>query len=291
MLLAKNLPKTLWAEAVNTAVFVLNRSGPTEVNNKSPYELFRQKTTALQRFHAFGTCCYMQIPKEKRQKWDAKGKKGVLVGYSSEINGFRVWIKDENKVIRSKNVIFEPENTSKAVIITSTEMVTQDSEDIQELKEESDSISEDTVVKPSSPKSSSPSLLHLRDRNTLQVPTRYAETMVTEIEPRDYKEAIESTDARCWKAAMEEEMKCLEESSTWLLTDLPPDRKAISNRWIYRIKREADSSIKRYRARLVVRGFSQTPGADYNETFSPVVRFETIRAVLSVAASERLKLA
>src|SRR6187551_475851 len=90
---------------------------------------------------------------------------------------------------------------------------------------------------------------------------------------------------------MEEEMDSLEENATWSLVELPADRKAISNRWVYRIKRRADGEIDRYKARLVVRGFSQQKGIDYDETFSPVARFGTIRSILSVAASEHLKLA
>lgn len=77
--MAKKLPKFLWAEAVNIAVFVLNRSGPMNFDGKTPYEVFTQKMTAVQRFQVFGANCFVQILKEKRKKWDAKEKEGVLV--------------------------------------------------------------------------------------------------------------------------------------------------------------------------------------------------------------------
>jgi len=133
---------------------------------------------------------------------------------------------------------------------------------------------------------------NLRDRATIKAPDRLAYAMLTEIqEPINYyQEAIKSTEAQKWKEAMKEEIKSLEENLTWSLVKLPKGRKTISNRWIFRIKRGPDGAVQRYKARLVCRGFNQKEGVDFNETFSPVARFDTIRAVLSVAASEYLEL-
>jgi hypothetical protein len=89
---------------------------------------------------------------------------------------------------------------------------------------------------------------------------------------------------------MNEEMACLEENSTWELHNLPEGRKVISNRWVYRKKRNVVGEVTRFKARLVVRGFSQREGIHYTETFSPVARFDTIRALLSIAADEKLEL-
>jgi hypothetical protein len=81
LLLAKNLPKFLWAEAVNTVVYTLNHTGPSFIEGKTPLELFVGKSTHLDKFHVFGTSCYVHVPKDKR-KWDPKGKRGIFVGYS-----------------------------------------------------------------------------------------------------------------------------------------------------------------------------------------------------------------
>lgn len=116
--------------------------------------------------------------------------------------------------------------------------------------------------------------------------------MLAEIdEPESFSQAVNSSDKQHWKKAMEEEIASLKENSTWSLVELPAGRKAISNHWIYCVKRNAEGEISRYKARLVVRGFSQREGIDFNETFSPVARFDTIRTVLSIAANERLELA
>lgn len=63
MLLAKNLPKYLWAEAVNAVIYILNRTGPSSVSGKTPYELFTGKSIHLENFHVFGTECYVYVPK------------------------------------------------------------------------------------------------------------------------------------------------------------------------------------------------------------------------------------
>lgn len=82
---------------------------------------------------------------------------------------------------------------------------------------------------------------------------------------------------------MKEEIASLGKNRTWTLTDLPEGRKAIRNKWVFTIKRGSDGSIQRYKARLVVKGCSQKPGVDYEEVYSPVVRYATIRYLMALA--------
>ncbi|GFU00343.1 uncharacterized protein TNCV_4258831 [Trichonephila clavipes] len=60
----------------------------------------------------FGTECFVHVPQQKRRKWDKKSVKGIFVGYSGERDGYRIWIKDQNKVILSRDVIFQNEKSS-----------------------------------------------------------------------------------------------------------------------------------------------------------------------------------
>jgi transposase InsO family protein len=90
MLHASGLPKELWAEACNTAVYILNRTGPT------PLELWTGRSCeTLGHLRVFGTECYVHVPKQKRRKWDPKSKLGRLVGYVGETDGYRIWMPKE----------------------------------------------------------------------------------------------------------------------------------------------------------------------------------------------------
>ena len=87
---------------------------------------------------------------------------------------------------------------------------------------------------------------------------------------------------------MDQEIKMIEKNDMWELTDKPEDKDIIRLKWVYKIKYNEDGSIQKYKARLVAKGYSQQPGIDFNETFAPVVRMETIRTVLAIAAQLKL---
>ncbi|CAI7899846.1 unnamed protein product [Closterium sp. NIES-54] len=103
-------------------------------------------------------------------------------------------------------------------------------------------------------------------------------------EPATLKEAMESSDAEEWKKAMESELKSIEENGTWELMELPEGRKAITSKWLFKIKSNADGKIERYKSRLVAKGYQQKDKVDYKELFAPVVKPTTLRTLLADAA-------
>jgi hypothetical protein len=86
-----------------------------------------------------------------------------------------------------------------------------------------------------------------------------------------------------WRQAMEEEYAALVANQTWDLVPRPPGTNVVTGKWIWTHKRRADGTLERYKARWVLRGFTQRPGVDYDETFSPVVKPATVRTVLLLA--------
>jgi len=106
--------------------------------------------------------------------------------------------------------------------------------------------------------------------------------------PTTHAEAMNRVDKEEWKKVMETEIRSMHANNAWILTELPPDRTALKNKWVCRIKRNPDGSIDKYRTRLVVKGCAQRPGIDFDETFSPVTRLDTVRTLLAVAAVEKM---
>lgn len=86
-----------------------------------------------------------------------------------------------------------------------------------------------------------------------------------------------------WKHAMQRKYDALLANCTWELIPLPKDKKIIGCKWVFKIKRNSDGFISRYKARLVAQGFHQVADIDYSETFSPVIKPVTIRVLLTLA--------
>ena len=94
--------------------------------------------------------------------------------------------------------------------------------------------------------------------------------------PATLEEARKRPDWDKWKHAMDEEMATLPKMNTLELADLPKDRKPISCRWVFALKRNALGEIIKHKARLVAHGFSQEYGIDYKETFAPVICLDAL---------------
>lgn len=110
------------------------------------------------------------------------------------------------------------------------------------------------------------------------------------IEPESPAEALQRSDSTEWKKAMQCEYNSLIENRTWKLVDIPEGKRPIDCRWVFKIKKNTDQNIITYKARLVVRGFSQQRGIDYQETYSPVVKYSSIRFLIAVAARKKLRI-
>src|SRR3954465_15141385 len=95
-------------------------------------------------------------------------------------------------------------------------------------------------------------------------------------EPTNYEEVMMSPDSTKWLEAMKSEMGSMYENKVWTLVDLPDDRQAVENKWIFKKKTDVDGNITVYKARLVAKGFRQVQGIDYDETFSPVAMLKSV---------------
>jgi hypothetical protein len=108
--------------------------------------------------------------------------------------------------------------------------------------------------------------------------------------PSSFAEACSQPDADQWLDAMKEELASLHSCGTWRLAEVPPGTPTLPVRWIFKVKRDPNGQVERYKARLVVKGFAQRPGLDFDELYAPVHKHATLRAMLAQTASKDLEL-
>jgi hypothetical protein len=117
-----------------------------------------------------------------------------------------------------------------------------------------------------------------------------AKAVSSDAEPKSYCEAMRRPDSELWHQAMVRKMEAHLENGTWELVKLQHRRKAIGSKWVFKVKRNPDGTVKRYKARLVTKGFGQRPGVDFDEMFAPTTKWAALRAILALAVLENLEL-
>ncbi|GBO98773.1 Retrovirus-related Pol polyprotein from transposon TNT 1-94 [Eumeta japonica] len=153
MLYAKDLPISLWAESVNTAAYVINRTGKSSIEGKSPYELWSSKSYDINNLKIFGTTVYVHIPKEKRHKWDAKGEKGIMVGYGETIKGYRVYFPQKSEVETKRDIVFVNNSPVKPIQQCETINYIEDSVEVPATVEVGAQVEDTSAAGMSSPQS------------------------------------------------------------------------------------------------------------------------------------------
>ncbi|KAL6287822.1 hypothetical protein ACE6H2_012212 [Prunus campanulata] len=300
MMHEKKIPLKFWGEAVNTAVYLQNRSPTSALDNTTPFEQFSGRKPGVKHLRIFGSLCYIHVPSQKRHKLEETGMKGIFVGYGSCEKGYRILNLRTQKVELSRSVIFDEESmwnweTNEAVHIYvpwTDESSSQTSDLVSELSDlhQSPSSTDLQTVQESVSHDSTTSNQEIYDhtpRKWKSLDEVYAQCKMSIIEPESFSEAVKD---EAWKKAMTEEISMIEKNSTWELVDRPSSKPIVGVKWIYKTKLNLDGSISKHKARLVAKGYTQKPGIDFNETFAPVARLDTIRTLIALAAQKGWKL-
>jgi histone deacetylase 1/2 len=127
------------------------------------------------------------------------------------------------------------------------------------------------------------SRLNIESNDIYDVDRQSISYSATESEPSTYYEAIQSGEAQQWKQAMDEEINALLQNRTWELVELPKGARVIGCKWVYKKKLNQIGQVERFKARLCAKGFMQQHDIDYNEVFSPVVRYKSLKIILCIA--------
>uniref|UniRef100_A0A2N9IWT1 CCHC-type domain-containing protein n=1 Tax=Fagus sylvatica TaxID=28930 RepID=A0A2N9IWT1_FAGSY len=293
------LPKIFWAEAVDMACYIINRSPRVALDGKVAEEVWTGQEVDYSFMRIFGCPAYVHISGEDRSKLDPKSKKCIFLGFKKGVKGYKLWDPVAQKVVISRDVVFDEKSMTKAFKEEKSQAA-ESSNNIgrSTVQVELDELESQSNEEPHSNDQEQDSTRSDRPKRNKRPPVRYGfedlvsyALLTSSEDPSTFQEAIESSEKDKWMEAMVEENESLSKNKTWELTELPKGKKPIGCKWVFK-KKEAVSEKEgeRFKARLVAKGYSQRHGIDYDEVFSPVVRHTSIRAVLALVADQDLEL-
>uniref|UniRef100_A0A2N9HBW1 Integrase catalytic domain-containing protein n=1 Tax=Fagus sylvatica TaxID=28930 RepID=A0A2N9HBW1_FAGSY len=289
------LPKIFWAEAVDMACYIINRSPRVALDGKVAEEVWTGQEVDYSFMRIFGCPAYVHISGEDRSKLDPKSNKCIFLGFKKGVKGYKLWDPVAQKVVISRDVVFDEKSMTKAFKEEKSQAA-ESSNNIgrSTVQVELDELESQSNEEPHSNDQEQDSTRSDRPKRNKRPPVRYGfedlvsyALLTSSEDPSTFQEAIESSEKDKWIEAMVEENESLSKNKTWELTELPKGKKPIGCKWVFK-KKEAVSEKEgeRFKARLVAKGYSQRHEIDYNEVFSPVVRHTSIRAVLALVADQ-----
>ncbi|KAK2998211.1 hypothetical protein RJ639_023475 [Escallonia herrerae] len=293
---------------------------------KSPFKLLYNVKPDVSHLRVFGSICFVHVPKSDRTKLDPKSKKCLFVGYDLNRKGWRCMDPVTNRCLTSRNVVFDEVSLYYSPQKLVTEVVESDFEltekgvdstnrDFSSQNVECSTHQDDFRARGSA--QNSEGILNsstLENDNEVQCASRRSarekrqpsylkdyEVQVNQstVSSCFFLGAVDNCESSCyeaakgipeWEAAMLEETNALLRNDTWELVPKPKDIEPVTCKWVYKVKKKADGTVNRFKARLVARGFSQHYGLDYEETFSPIAKMVTVRTIISLAAYKGWKL-
>ncbi|KAI3722068.1 hypothetical protein L2E82_33093 [Cichorium intybus] len=308
-----SLSSKFWVEALLTAVHTLNLLPTTTLSYKTHFEVLFGIFPSYDHLRVFGCLCYPNTSSTAPHKIYPRSTACAYLGPAPDHKGYKCLDLLSQRVIISRHVVFDEEHFPYAHFHTApseTELhpFIQHDDDSPPILTPPLTVTPTTTTPPI-PSSDSPiSPVHHTAPSDTQasVPPApsTAHPMTTRsrtgsLKPRVILNLSATSDispiprstaqAMCdpkWKSAMDAEMSALHSNHTWELVPRPPNANIVGCRWLYRHKFDSHGHLDRYKGRLVAQGFSQQPGLDFDDTFSPVVKPATIRTVLSIAVSK-----
>ncbi|KAJ9567714.1 hypothetical protein OSB04_003680 [Centaurea solstitialis] len=265
--------------ALETAAHILNRA-PTKSVEKTPYELWKGPylNTGISSWkisydsnHSIVRCIKFHLNR-----------------YPKTTVGYYFYNPEENKVFVARNGKFLEEkflssgNTRKDV-----DLQVVDEENTTPIVEPE--IQHENVEPQSEPIEEVQTQDLRRSSRVRQEPDRYLGFLVSQDsgdlnEPTSYGEAVSGSESEQWQEAMKAEMQSMYDNQVWELTDMPQHCRAVGRKWVFKKKTDMDGNVHTFKAKLVAKGFTQTHGIDYDETFSPVAMVKSIRILMAISA-------
>jgi transposase InsO family protein len=326
MLTGQNMPEFLWEQAVAHAAYVRNRAYTRALETATPYEVWFKRKPQVAHLREFSVPVWVLLQGQKvPHKMLPKSKRRAFVGFEDGPKAIKYYNAETRKILTSQNYRFltPQENSPPEEIVvapdvphegelrgsappTSDPLIDQtESRDKANAGSKRKQPEEEEYIDLDAPRKTRGKHIDYRYLND-PFPDEEEDTqeddLVTQLcasttnavalsggdEPKSLREAQRSPEWLEWEHAVNEELDQLRKRGTWILVDYPMDAIPITKKWVFAKKYNKDGDLLRYKGRLVVKGCAQRPGQDYTETFSPVIRLETLRAILAMAVQKDL---
>nr|GEU41270.1 retrovirus-related Pol polyprotein from transposon TNT 1-94 [Tanacetum cinerariifolium] len=298
MLNGSVLSKHFWTEAVRIACYTQNRSIIIKRHDKTPYEIFRERTLDINYFHVFRCPVFIHNYKDYLGKSNAKVDDGYFLGYSFVSTAFKVFNTRIQQVNETYHVTFN--ESMEAIRFTNTSADEIGIDYISRYPPD-EFIHEDDPSRHSHPvpqdrwsKYQYIGLVNIigglgegmltrsmfAKLTTASTSECLFADFLSKIEPKKVSESLKHLG---WVDTMQEELNQFYRNKVWTLAPLPYGKTAIGSKWVFRNKKDEHGIATKNKARLVAQDYSQEEGIDYNETFAPVARMEAIRLFIAFA--------
>jgi len=229
----------------------------------------------------------------------------ILVRYSSQTKGYRLWDPIKGDIIQTKYVEFIEDVYRYDYIYSkkTLEILFNNTNNLDETgntyvddnndKSDADEIDGDNKIERVNPQKTAVDTKRSvgRPKKVVRNPWGRVDklkdiklNLAEIIEPTTYEEAMMSQSEE-WEVVMNEELKNLDDRNTWKILSKPENISSIGSKWAYKVKTDSAGKVIRYRARLVAQGFSQIKNIDYSETYAPVANVSLIRLLIAMSIS------
>jgi hypothetical protein len=295
----QDLHMCLWAEAVMTIVYVQNRLSHSALGFKTPEEMFTGKKPKVSHLKIFGCPVFIHIPKEKRNKLEPSGKKGIFVGYYEVSKAFRIYIPGHHHIDINRDVTFHENAALKKSRRCQLEKVYEEepvaprvAESVREVPRAAEPVRE-VVTSPDEEILEDHDIVEFQEPPQMAISHKRKPTWARELiqdgekygvpkgttrqvkRPKPFSSYMdlmcdllekeptcfeEAIQKKEWADAMTEEYQSIINNDVWEIVPKPKSKDVVSSKWLFKIKHVVDESIEKYKARFVACDFSQKEG-------------------------------
>jgi hypothetical protein len=298
-------------------VYVLNKCPMKSIDDMTSLEAWHRRKSMVHHLRTFGCILYVRNTTPHLKKLEGRGHKMIFVGYESDSKAYCAYDPITKRVHVTHDIVFneqaqwdwglggndgKPGGGDDAFTVQYTTIgpttPTVDGAD-EALTEESPlppgvgdtEVDDDVSDENLDADHNDDTPLHFRGMSDILATLGFTPRalvseelhVVSSDEPTSFAEAEHNPS---WRKAMMEDMDSIEENCIWSLVDLPPGRKPIGVKWVFKVKRDEHGAVSKHKARLVVKGYAQQHGMDYDEVFTPLARLDSVRLLIALAAHE-----